>query len=105
MTEQEWLTASDPMPMLTFVRGKAGDRKLILFVCACLRGMRKIPTDESYWTATEKVERQPSQWHQLQEAVQAIKERMVINQDFFMAAVLRDIERAMRESEEGFDKA
>jgi hypothetical protein len=34
MTEVEWLTASDPVPMLTFLRDLASDRKLRLFACA-----------------------------------------------------------------------
>jgi hypothetical protein len=37
MTEAEWLTATDPGPMLAFLRGKASDRKLRLFACACAR--------------------------------------------------------------------
>jgi hypothetical protein len=35
VTEAEWLAATDPAPMLSFLRGKAGDRKLRLFACAC----------------------------------------------------------------------
>lgn len=35
MTESEWLAATEPAPMLNFLRGKAGDRKLRLFACAC----------------------------------------------------------------------
>ena len=37
MTEHEWLACTDPKPMLEFVRGKASDRKLRLFTCACVR--------------------------------------------------------------------
>jgi hypothetical protein len=34
MTEQEWMQATDPRPMLKFLRGKTSERKLRLFACA-----------------------------------------------------------------------
>jgi hypothetical protein len=35
MTEAEWLTATDPRPMLAFLRGSVSDRKLRLFAVFC----------------------------------------------------------------------
>ena len=35
MTEAEWLTCNDPTRMLEFLRGKASERKLRLYACAC----------------------------------------------------------------------
>jgi hypothetical protein len=37
MTEQEWVVCMAPMPMLEFLRGKASERKLRLFVVAFCR--------------------------------------------------------------------
>jgi hypothetical protein len=40
MTEAEWQVATDPRPMLEFLRGKASDRQLRLFACAYCRAVR-----------------------------------------------------------------
>ncbi len=37
MTEQEWLTATEPWGMIDFARGAASKRKMRLFTCACCR--------------------------------------------------------------------
>jgi hypothetical protein len=39
VTEQEWSDCTDPTPMLEFLRGKAGDRKLRLSAVAFCRGV------------------------------------------------------------------
>ena len=56
MTEQEWLTASDPTPMLKFLEGKAGDRKLRLFGVASCHRIWALMLDDSCRNAVEASE-------------------------------------------------
>jgi hypothetical protein len=56
MTEAEWLACTDPEPMLKFLKGKASDRKLRLFTCACCRRASNV-LDEHIQTAVELAER------------------------------------------------
>jgi hypothetical protein len=48
MTEAEWLAATDPSPMLEFLRGKASDRKLRLVACALARRVAHLTEVEEY---------------------------------------------------------
>jgi hypothetical protein len=41
LTETGWLASTDPTVMLDFLLGKASERKLRLFACACCRRLRR----------------------------------------------------------------
>jgi hypothetical protein len=47
VTKPDWLACTDPQPMLEFLRGKASERQLRLFVCACCRRIWHLLADES----------------------------------------------------------
>jgi hypothetical protein len=58
MTEAEWLECSDPVPLLEFLRGKASDRKLRLFACACCQRPYFQVALKAYREAVEAAQRE-----------------------------------------------
>jgi hypothetical protein len=57
MTEEEWLAANDPRAMLQHLAGRAGDRKLRLFSCACFRRWWHLVTEQRLTEALALLER------------------------------------------------
>jgi hypothetical protein len=57
MTEEQWLTAPAPLPMLGYVRLLGDDRKRRLFACACARRVWDLLTDAASERAVATAER------------------------------------------------
>ncbi len=57
MTEAQWLACGDAGPMLTFLRGRAGERKVRLFACACCRRLWDLLGSPQARQAVEAAER------------------------------------------------
>src|SRR5262245_41928265 len=57
MTEAEWLAADDPLMMLDFLQGRASERKLRLFSCACCRRVGRLLGDAGPGSAVVVAER------------------------------------------------
>src|SRR5689334_21554987 len=57
MTAAEWLACTDPRKMLALLHGKASERSLRLFVCACCRRMWDWLSEARSRQAVEMAER------------------------------------------------
>ncbi len=57
MTEHEWKTCKNPERMLTFLQGRATERKVRLFACACCRKLWELLHDDRSRKALEVAER------------------------------------------------
>src|SRR5262249_26288240 len=56
MTEREWMECADPAPMLEFLRGKASERKLRLYLVASARSVWNKMSDETMRRAVDMAE-------------------------------------------------
>jgi hypothetical protein len=57
VTDAEWLTCSDPVPMLELLRRRDSDRKLQLFAVACCWRALHLSTDQRHRDIVEAAER------------------------------------------------
>ena len=57
MTEAEWGTCVDPVPMLQFLHSKGSNRLWRLFAVACVRRVEHLMRDPRSWKALEVAER------------------------------------------------
>jgi hypothetical protein len=56
MTEAEWAVCEDPEKMLGFLRGRASERKLRLYVAGCCRRIWHLLIDDRCRRAVEVAE-------------------------------------------------
>jgi hypothetical protein len=57
MTERDWLSSSDPAPLLAFLGPQASSRKLRLFTCSCCRRIEYLLREEGSRQAVAVAER------------------------------------------------
>jgi hypothetical protein len=87
MSEQEWLTCTDPGPMLEFLRDGASERKLRLFAVACCRRIWRLLRRKALRMAVEVSEQRADglvSAGQLAKVAQAIEHVWPGNGDFTM---------------------
>jgi len=74
MTEEVWLTSTDPQPMLEYIQGRASDRKLRLFAVECCRRIWDRIISDSARNVVEVVERHADGLASRQDALSAAAE-------------------------------
>jgi hypothetical protein len=74
MTETEWLTATDPTPLLVFLGSRGGERKLRLFAAGCCRSVWRLLTDERSQSVVIATERYAEQLATAEELDQACEQ-------------------------------
>lgn len=92
MNEAEWLACESPSRLFAQLKGRASDRKLRLFICACCRRARHLLPDETSRAAIELGE-------QLADGESVENELVIARKQFFDA----DIEWTDRAAEADFD--
>jgi len=89
MTEAEWLACDDLEPMLTFLlHGKASDKKLRLFPCACCRRIWHLLHDDRSKKAVEASERYVDGTASLSELLRAYRESTEVRGNAAKSATL-----------------
>jgi hypothetical protein len=111
MTEEEWLTATDPQPLLESLEGNASARKLRLFAVTCCRQTSHLIRYANSWKALETAERYADRlvpWQVLQQTVETaytpyegrvsdmVSEAANIDPEFSCWRAERAAEQAMR---------
>ena len=123
MTEAQWLTSTDSMSMLEFLKGKANGRKLRLFAVACCRRIWHLFLHEDSFKSLEVGERfaegeatdeelrmadelamlagDDDSWHSMQEAIIAWAGALPVQKNGQSAALwaVREIQSVFAENE------
>jgi hypothetical protein len=103
VTEAQWLAATDPEEMLAFLRdcGKASDRKLRLFTCACCRAVWGSLAAERSRRAVETAERYADGLATDQDLHRAHSQAFEVARQFWQGMGLRRFVRRGYTPEEG----